>query len=335
MKKTFHGSLATVLFAVATLAHAQSHSASSGASPGSAAWPTRPVKVIVSQAAGGAPDTICRLVTDRVGKALGQQFVVDNRPGSGNIIGAQAAARSVPDGYTLFFATAAALVTNPYTFKSLPYDPVRDFVPVAMVAKGPFFVLAHPGVPVKTLAELVAYDKANPGKLAFATDGPRNFSGMVAAWLNKLMGTQILAVPYANMPQGVQDTLAGRTQLVVLAVPAAAPFIRRGDLRPIAQTFARRIPGYENVPPVAATYPGFEFIGWFAFVAPAGTPADIVRGINREIDKVLQDPEVSRRLATLGFYTEGGDTPEGTGRFIRSELANWGRIVKEIGIEPE
>ena len=299
------------------------------------AWPSRPVKVIVSQAAGGAPDTICRLVTDRLGKALGQQFVVDNRPGSGNIVGAQAAARSAPDGYTLFFATAAALVTNPYTFKSLPYDPVKDFAPVAMIAKGPFFVLAHPSVPAKTLSELVAYDKANPGQLAFATDGPRNFSGMVAAWLNKLMGAQILTVPYANMPQGVQDTLAGRTQLVVLAVPAAAAFIRRGDLRPIAQTFARPIPGYENVPPIAQTFPGFEFIGWFAFVAPGGTPAGIVRAMNREIDKVLQDPGVRQRLATLGFYTEGGDTPEGTGRFIRSELAKWGRIVKEIGIQPE
>jgi len=322
MKRLLCTLIAATLAAAAACAHAQ-------------AWPSRPVKVIVSQAAGGAPDTICRLITDRLGRALGQQFVVDNRPGSGNIIGAQAAARSAPDGYTLFFATAAALVTNPYTFKSLPYDPIRDFTPVATVAKGPFFVLAHPSVPVKSLAELVAYDKANPGKLAFATDGPRNFSGMVAAWLNKLMGTQILAVPYANMPQGVQDTLAGRTQLVVLAVPAAAAFIKRGDLRPIAETFARRIPGYESVPPVAETYPGFEFIGWFAFVAPAGTPADVVQKMNRAIDKVLQDPEVSQRLATLGFYTEGGDTPEGTGRFIRSELASWGRLVKEIGVQPE
>ena len=322
MKKKLSSALFAISIAAAACAQAQS-------------WPTRPVKVIVSQAAGGAPDTICRLVTDRLGKALGQQFVVDNRPGSGNIIGAQAAARSAPDGYTLFFATAAALVTNPYTFKSLPYDPVKDFAPVAMVAKGPFFVLAHPSVPAKTLSELVAYDKANPGKLAFATDGPRNFSGMVAAWLNKLMGTQILAVPYANMPQGVQDTLAGRTQLVVLAVPAAAPFIKRGDLRPIAETFARRIPGYDNVPPIAETFPGFEFIGWFAFVAPAGTPKDIVGAMNREIEKVLQDPEVRQRLATLGFYTEGGDTPQGTGRFISSELAKWGRIVKEIGIQPE
>ncbi|HEY6864683.1 MAG TPA: tripartite tricarboxylate transporter substrate-binding protein, partial [Burkholderiales bacterium] len=298
-------------------------------------WPARPVRLIVSQAAGGTPDIVARLLAQRVGDALGQPLIVENRPGSANMVGAQAAARATPDGYTLFFATAAALVTNPYTFKSLPYDPVKDFAPIGMAGKAMFLILAHPSVPARDIKELVALDKADPGKLAFATDGPRNFSGMVAAWLNKLMGTQILAVPYANMPQGVQDTLAGRTQLVVLAVPAAAAFIRRGDLRPIAETFARRIPGYENVPPIAETFPGFEFIGWFAFVAPAGTPKDVVGAMNREIDKVLQDPEVRQRLATLGFYTEGGDTPQGTGRFVRSELAKWGRIVKEIGIQPE
>lgn len=298
-------------------------------------WPARPIKVIVSQAAGGAPDIICRLITDRLSRALGQQVLVENRPGSGNVVGAQAAARSAPDGYTFFFATAAALVTNPYTFKSLPYDPARDFVPVAMIAKGPFFVMAHPGVPAKTLAELVAYDKANPGKLSFATDGPRNFSGILAAWLNKLAGTQILTVPYATMPQGVQDTVAGRTQLAVLAVPAAAPFIKRGDLRPLAVSFAKRIPGYESVPTIAETFPGFEFIGWFSFVSPAGTPREIVQRMNRETDRILKDPEVAQRLANLGFYTEGAETPEALADFVRAELAKWGGIMKEIGIQPE
>ena len=301
----------------------------------SAAWPARPLRVIVSQAAGGAPDIICRLIADRLSRSLGQPVLVDNRPGSGNIVGAQAAARATPDGYTMFFATAAALVTNPHTFKTLPYDPERDFVPVAMIAKGPFLLLAHPGVPAKTLPELIAYERANPGKLAFATDGARNFSGMVAAWLNKLMGTQILAVPYASMPQGVQDTLAGRTQLVILAVPAAAPFVRRGELRALAETFARRIPGYEDVPAVAETFTGFEFIGWFALVAPAGTPADVVQRMNREVDKVLRDAEVSQRLETLGFHSGGAETPEATGLFIRRELASWGRVVKEIGLQPE
>jgi len=298
-------------------------------------WPERPVKVIVSQAAGGAPDIVCRLITDRLAHALGQQIVVDNRPGSANIVGAQAAARAAPDGYTMFFATAAALVTNPHTFKSLPYDPAKDFVPVAMIAKGPFLVLAHPGVPAKNLSELMAYERAHRGKLAFATDGEGNFSGMAAAWLNSLMGTRILAVPYASMPQGVQDTLAGRTQLVILAIPAAAPFVRRGELRPLAQTSTQRVPGYEEVPPVAETFAGFELIGWFALVAPAGTPAEPLRRMNREVDRILREPELSRRLAALGFFSDGAGTPESTRLFIRGELATWARVVKEIGLQPE
>ena len=321
-KRLFRGGLACAALAAAFCAHAQS-------------WPTRPVKVIVSQAAGGAPDIICRLITDRLSRSLGQQFVVENRPGSGNIVGAQAAARAASDGYTIFFATAASLVTNPYTFKSLPYDPVKDFTPVAMVAKGPFFVLAHASVPVKTLAELVAYDKANPGKLAWATDGLRNFTGMMAAWLNKIAGTGVLTVPYATMPLGIQDTLAGRTQLVILAVPAAAPRIRSGELRPLAASFARRVPGYEEVPAISETFPGFELVGWFLVVAPTGTPNEIVLRVNREMDRILKDPDTVQRLRGLGFFTEGAETPEAVAQAIRADTAKWGGIVKEIGIQPE
>ncbi len=298
-------------------------------------WPARPIRVIVSFAPGSAPDIICRFVTDRLSRAVGQQIVVDNRPGSGNIIAAQAAARSAPDGYNFFCATAATLVSNPHTFKSLPYDPVRDFAPVAMIAKGPFFVLVHPGVPVKTLAELAAYDKANPGKLTFATDGLRNFTGMMAAWLNKIAGTNILTVPYAGMPLGIQDTLAGRTQVIILAIPAAAPRIRSGELRPLAASFAKRVPGYENVPAIAETYPGFELVGWFLIVAPAGTPAEVVQRVNREMDKILKDPETVRRLRDLGFFTEGAETPDAVAGTIRSDREKWERIVKEIGIQPE
>ena len=302
---------------------------------GAQGWPAKPIRVIVSFPAGSAPDIVCRFVTDRLSRALGQTIVVDNRPGSGNILAGQAAARSAPDGYNFFCATAATLVSNPHTFKTLPYDPAKDFVPVAMIAKGPFFVLVHPGVPAKTLAELAAYDKANPGKLSFATDGLRNFTGMMAAWLNKIAGTNILIVPYTTMPLGIQDTISGRTQVIILAVPAAASRIRSGELRPLAGSFAKRVPGYENVPAIAETFPGFELVGWFLVVAPAGTPRDIVLRVNREMDGILKDPETAQRLATLGFFSDGAETPAAVAEAIRDDREKWGRIVKEIGIQPE
>ena len=298
-------------------------------------WPARPIRFVVSQAAGGTPDLLCRLVTERVGLALGQQIVVENRIGGGNIIGAQTAARAAPDGYTFFWATAAALVTNPYTFKSLPYDAMRDFVPVGKVADGPFLVLANPQVAARTLAELIALAKAAPQKLTFATDGPRNFSGMIAAWINKLAGTEIGQVPYATMPQGIQDTIAGRVQLTVLAIPSAAPFIQNGSLRPLAISTMERAPGYENIPPVADTLPGFDFSGWMAVVAPSGVPAGILQRMNHELDVVLKQPEIVQRLREIGFYTTGAGTTEQTADFIRAQFNAWGNVVKEIGIQPE
>jgi tripartite-type tricarboxylate transporter receptor subunit TctC len=298
-------------------------------------WPTKPVRIIVSLAAGGTPDIICRLLADKLSMALGQQVVVENRPGGGNIVGAQLAAHAAPDGYTLYFATAAALVTNPFTFKTLPYDPLKDFVPVAMIAKNPFLVLANPGVPVKDLAELAAFDKANPGKLTFATDGPRNLSGMLAAWLNKLGGSNVLQVPYATMPQGVQDTLAGRVQLVVLAVPSAAQHIASGTLRPLATSSAERLSNYPQVPTIAETFPGVEYIGWFMLVAPAGTPPDIVGRLNDEMDRILKNPEVSAKLADLGFFTTGADTPKVLSAYLRAQFDLWRRLTRDIGLQPE
>jgi tripartite-type tricarboxylate transporter receptor subunit TctC len=302
---------------------------------GAQGWPSKPIRFVVTQAAGGTPDIICRLLGDRLSRTLGQQVVVENRPGAGNTIGMQMAARAAPDGYTFVFATAAALVTNPYTFKSLPYDPVADFVPVAMVAKGPFIVLTHPSVPAKTLNELFAYEKQNPGKLSYATDGPRNFSGIVAAWLNKLGGVDILQVPYATMPQGVQDTLAGRVQLTILAVPSAAPHIASGALRPLAVTSLKRLSNYPDVPAIGDTFAGVEVIGWFVIAAPAGTPAEVVTHMNRELDKILKDPEIVSQLATVGFFTEGADTPEATRAFVRSQYDLWGKVAHDIGLRPE
>jgi tripartite-type tricarboxylate transporter receptor subunit TctC len=322
MKYAFRSMLLAALFGAAIQASAQS-------------WPNKPVKLIVSQAAGGTPDIVARLLADRLSRALGQQFLVDNRPGSGNIIGAQAAARAAADGYTIFFATAAPLVSNPFTFKSLPYDPDRDFTPVAMVGKIHFFILVNPKVPAKTLAELIALDKAQPGKLAFASDGPRNFTGMLGEWINKLAGTKMLLIPYAKMPEGIQDTVAGRTQVVILAVPSASPRLKNGDLRAIAASAAKRTPGYEDVPAVAETFPGFDFTGWFVIVVPTGTPGAVVQQLNREVDKVLKEPEVVQKLREFGMFTDGAETPEATAEYIRVQRAAWSKMVKEIGLQPE
>ena len=298
-------------------------------------WPVRPIRFIVSFAAGSTPDILCRLVTERIGRGLGQQIFVENRPGGGNIIGAETAARAAPDGYTFFWATAAALVTNPYTFKSLPYDPFRDFAPVGKVADGPFIILANPAVPTKTLPELIALAKAQPGKLTFATDGPRNFSGMIAASINKLAKTDIPQVPYATMPQGVQDAIAGRVQLVVLAIPSAAPFIANSLLRPLAISTKERAPGYENIPPVADTLSGFDFSGWMAVVAPHAVATEMLQRMNREMDNVLKEPDIVQRLREIGFYTTGAGTIQKTDEFIRAQFEAWGRVVTEIGVEPE
>jgi len=298
-------------------------------------WPTKPVRIIVSFAAGATPDIMCRLISEQLSALLGQPVIVENRPGGANVVGAVAVAHSPPDGYTLYFATAAALVSNPYTFKTLPYDPVKDFVPVSMVAKNPFLILAHPSVAANTLPELAAYDKANPGKLAFATDGKRNLSGILATWLNKVSGANILQVPYATMPQGVQDTLAGRTQLTILSPPSAAPHIASGALKPLAVSWSTRLPQYPNVRAISDSFPGVELTGWLAIVAPAGTPAEVIARVNREMDKVLKTPQMVSRLVELGFYSDGAETPEATRAFVQAQYELWGKVVREIGLQPE
>jgi tripartite-type tricarboxylate transporter receptor subunit TctC len=317
---------AAALFALILLSLAPAHAQT---------WPTRPIKIIVSQAAGGTPDIICRLISERLSAFLGQPVIVEDRPGGANVVGVTGAAHAPADGYTLLFATAAALVSNPHTFKSLPYDPLKDFVAVSMVAKNPFLILAHPSLPANTLPELVAYDKANPGKLAFATDGKRNFSGILATWLNKVSGADILQVPYATMPQGVQDTLAGRTQLTILSPPSAAPHVASGALKPLAISWTKRLPQYAQVPTISEAYPGVELTGWFVIAAPTGTPADVIARLNREMDKVLKNPEMVARLADLGFFTDGAESPEATSAFVQAQYELWSKVVREIGLQPE
>jgi tripartite-type tricarboxylate transporter receptor subunit TctC len=298
-------------------------------------WPTRPIKLINALAAGSAPDILSRIIAEPLSRALGQQVIVENRPGAVNVLATQAAARAAADGYTLFFGPSLALAVNPHTFKSLPYDPLADFVHISMVSKAAFFVLAHPDVPAKTLPELIALDKAKPGQLTVAVDGPKNSSGMLAAWLNKKAGMHMVLVPYPTMPQGVQDAVAGRVQLAIAAGLIAGPLVDRGAMRALAVSSATRIPGYSQVPTIAETFPGFDFIGWFVLSAPAGTAKDIVDRLSREMKQILEEPELIKRLGELGFYVDGALTPEATTEFVRSQRDKWGEIVRAIGITPE
>ena len=298
-------------------------------------WPDRPVKFISSQAAGGGTDMIGRLVADQLAAKIGQPVVYENRPGGGNVIGTQAAARSAPDGYTFFYASAAALVTDPHTYKSLPYDPIKAFDVVSNIAEVSFMVLAHPDVPAKTLGELIAYAKANPDKLQIATDGPRRFSGLIAAWINKLAGTNISHVPYVQMTQGIQDVISGRVQLIILAVPAARGHVDAGKLNALAVTSARRLEAYPNVPTVAEIFPGFDFAGWWVLAAPAGVPAPILERVSKELSSILKDPEVVSKMTNIGFVSRGGGTMQQTRDYVAAQHAAWGTLVKEIGLQPE
>jgi tripartite-type tricarboxylate transporter receptor subunit TctC len=298
-------------------------------------WPARPVKFIVSQAPGTSPDITARYLADRLSKIWNQSVVVENRPGGQNVPGAQAAARSAPDGYTFFYATTAAIVSNPYTFKTLPYDPAKDFAPVAMIAKSPMVIAVNPEVPAKSLGELIAQDKSQPGRLAAANEGTKTFSGLMSQMLNQITGMHLLQVPYNGVSPAIQDTIAGRTQVVLVSSAALLPFLKRGELRALAVSSGKRVRGLEDVPTLAETYPGFEYVGWFALLAPTGTPAAIVQKANRDVDKVLTDPEVAQRLFDLGLVNEGAGTPESLAEFLRAERDRWAKLVKDIGLQPE
>src|SRR3954454_5478138 len=250
-------------------------------------WPQRPVSIVVPQPAGNSPDVLCRIIADKLSRTLGQQFVVENRPGAANLVGTQSVARAAPDGYTFLFATSAALVMNPYTFKKLPYDPIKDFTPVAMVARSNHVLLVNPEVKAKTLAELIALEKSAPGSLSLAVDGPRNLSGLIAQAINKQAGTGFVLVPYNTTTNAVQDSITGRVQVTIQAASIAESFIAAKTLRPVAVAGAKRIASLPDVPAISETLKGADLQGWFMLMAPIGTPADIVEKLSAEIARAL------------------------------------------------
>ena len=297
-------------------------------------WPQRTVTFIVSQAAGSSPDVMARLVSDRLSKSLGQGVVIENKPGGGNVIGANAAARAAPDGYTLFFATSAALVTNPYLMKNLSYDPLKDFAPVTLVTRSHQLVVVHPELPAKSMAELIAGDKAAPGKLSIGVDSPRNLAGVTAQAINKRGGTSLVLVPYPNINSGLQDTVAGRVQVGIYSESIVGGLVQEGRMRALAVASGKRSRLFPQLPTVSETLPGFDFSGWFMLMAPTGTPAAVIDRLNREVVEATRDGKIREMAPKLGFELDAG-SPESAAQFLRDQLQLWDKITKELGIEPQ
>jgi tripartite-type tricarboxylate transporter receptor subunit TctC len=315
--------LFAAILSIAGEAHAQS-------------WPTRPVKLIVPTGAGHAVDIMARMLATGVSQTLGQTVVVENMPGASGFIGAQTTARAEPDGYTFLFAPASLMSTNMYLFKSLPYDPTKDFAAVALVCdKGPMVITVNPDLPVKTVPELIAHGKANPGKLSYAVDATSGFGVAAGRLLNKRGQIGMVEIPYRSSPQMAQDTMAGNIQLMVGSMPPVAGAVKAGKLRWIAVSSDQRFPGYPDLPTIAETLPGFRIDGWFVVVAPAGTPAPILQKFNREIDAVFKSQEIRTRALGFGLGVSDAGTPESTQAFIRAEQERWRGLVAELGMEAQ
>lgn len=306
--------------------------AAQAVSPGSArAYPDKPIRVIVPVPAGGTPDVVARMVTPGLASLLGQQLVVDNRGGAGGLIGAELAARAAPDGYTLFFSSPGSLTILPHLQKSVSYDTLRDFAPIGLVSIGPFLLITHPSVPAKTVKELIALAKAEPGRLNYASAGSGAANHLAMELFKSMAGVDITHVPYKGAPQAVTDLIGGYVNLMFNSIPPALPHIKAGRLRLLAVASTRRSPQLPDVPTISeAGVPGYEAVTWFGLLAPAKTPKPIIARLNGALVKVVHAPETKSQLETQGYDPVGG-SPEEFAAHIRREFDKYGKVVKLSG----
>lgn len=302
----------------------------------SSPWPSRPFKLIVPTGPGAATDVMARMLADGVSRKLDQPMVVENMPGASGIVAHQTVARAAPDGYTFLFTNTSGLAINLISFKQLPYDPTKDFTAVATVCnQGPQMISVNAELPVKTLSDLIAYAKANRGKLSIAFDTTAGAAAFGAKLFNRRADLGLVEVPYRSAAQMTQDVASGVNQVMMSSVAAAQSVVDAGKVRRIAITSKTRFRGLPELPAVSETLPGIAVDGFFAIVAPAGTPADIVARLNREIAEYLKSPEVQQRLISFGLATEGAGTPESTAQFIRNEQEHWRALAQELDVEPQ
>jgi tripartite-type tricarboxylate transporter receptor subunit TctC len=296
-------------------------------------YPSKPITLVAVFGPGSASDTICRVIAQPLSVALNESVIVESRPGANGALAALYVARSVPDGHTLLMATNSPLSTAPFLMKNVSYDPVKDFTPVTRVGSFTLMLVVNPSLPVKTVKELIEYAKANPGKLSFAS---ANTSGIVAGeTLIHWAEIDMLHVPYKSSPPAIQDVLAGRVSMMFTDLTTGLPHVRSGALRALAVTRLQRSPLFPELPTLdEAGVTGFDMDSWAGIVAPAHTPPPIVTKLNKELRKIIDDPDVKAKLGNVGFEAFSS-APKEFGDFIKIQLDKWSKMVRDAGIQPE
>jgi tripartite-type tricarboxylate transporter receptor subunit TctC len=296
-----------------------------------AAFPSKALTLVVPFSAGGTTDILARVVGQYMSKDLGQPVIIDNRAGAGGNIGAQMVARAAPDGYTILMGTVGTHAINQSLYKKMAFDPIKDFAPISRVALVPNLLVSNPSQPFKTVKEMIAYAKANPGKLTFASSGSGSSIHLSGEMFQQMAGVEMQHIPYKGSAPAITDLLGGQTAVMFDNMPSAIGHVRAGKLRAIAVTTPNRSPALPNVPTIAESgVPGYSATSWFGILAPAGTPAPVIARLNASILKALADPEVKKKLAEQGAEPHG-EKPEQFAEFIRSETAKWGKTVKVSG----
>jgi tripartite-type tricarboxylate transporter receptor subunit TctC len=296
-------------------------------------YPSRPVTVVVPFAAGGGSDLLARLVTQKLEARLGKAFIVENRPGAGTTLAAMQVVRAAPDGYTLMQGTSSTMAINVTMNKKLPYEPLKDLVPVALLSSSPFFLVVAADSPLKTVADVIAAAKAKPNGLNYGSGGPGSMHHLSTELLQSLAGIQMTHVPYKATPPAMNDLIAGHIQLLFGDTTSTLPMIQQGKLRGIAVTTAKRSPAAPDIPTVAETVPGFESASWQMLLAPGATPPEVIALLNREVHAIFTDPAVIAELTRRGVGPAVTGPPAEVIGFVKKEIVRWGDVVRRAGLE--